>query len=76
MPEPGDASEEAKAEQLLRLHRLAVEKFGEERAAAVESSLKQAAASIARLELLRFSRDDSPAFYLQDMADASERPGD
>lgn len=73
MPEPGDASEDAKQWEFDRLQRLATEKWGADRAAAIEPSLRQAAASIARLELLRFSRDDAPAFYLHETAPEPDR---
>ena len=68
MPEPGDATDRAKQQQFERLQRLAKEKWGADRAEVIEPSVKQAAASIARLELLRFSRDDAPGFYLHETA--------
>ncbi len=66
MTEPGDATEEAKALELEKLRQAAAQSWGSERAEAIEPALVKAAASIARLDLLQFSRDDAPAFYLHE----------
>ncbi len=67
---PGDLTDEERQEAFDRLRERAVEALGEERATAIEVSLWKASEAVARLDPLRFSRDDSPAFYLHETAPA------
>lgn len=63
---PGDLTEDERQLAFERLRVRAAETLGEERAAEIEESLRAMATSIARLERLRFSRDDAPGFYLHE----------
>ncbi len=65
---PGDLTAEEKQTAFDKLRALAVEKWGEERASAIEPSLRSAAVSVARLGRLGFSRDDAPGFFLHETA--------
>ena len=65
---PGDLTVEERQAAYEKLREQAVERWGEERAAAIQSSLAEAAAAVARLDRLRFSRDDAPGFYLHEAA--------
>ena len=65
---PGDPTPEEQEETFRRLRERAVEMWGAERAAAIEESLRSANLAIARLERVRFSRDDVPGFYLHEAA--------
>lgn len=63
---PGDLTDDEKQESFEELRLKALAKWGEQRTLALEDSLRDASAAVARLDLLRFSRDDSPAFYLHE----------
>ena len=67
---PGDPTSEEREEAYEQLHQRAVEMWGAGRAAGIEESLRAASLAIARLERVRFSRNDVPGFYLHE-----SRPG-
>lgn len=72
---PGDLTDEERQQAFEKLRDVAVEKWSEARALAIEESLNEAAAAIARLDRLRFSRDDAPGFYLHETTgNESEAP--
>ncbi len=69
---PGDLTGEELEAAYQQLRERSVERWGEQRTAEIERDLRNTAAAIARLERLRFSRDDAPAFYLHE---TTARPG-
>lgn len=65
---PGDPSPEELQIVFEQLHERACQRWGAERAAVLEQSLRDASLAIARLERVRFALNDAPGFYLQDLA--------
>lgn len=63
---PGDLTEEEEQQAFEALREISVKRWGEQRTVAIERSLRHAGAAVARLERLRFSRDDAPGFYLHE----------
>ena len=69
---PGDLTPAEQDEWAERFNRLAVEKWGEERAQAISGALRRLAIAIGRVERLQFSHVDAPAFYLENMPQKPE----
>ncbi len=65
---PGDLTDEERQQAFEKMHKEAVERWGEQRAQALAGSIRDASSAVARLERLRFSRDDAPGFYLHETA--------
>ena len=65
---PGDLTDEERQQAFEKMRAEAVERWGEQRAQAIENSLKDASAAVASLDRLRFSRDEAPGFYLHETA--------
>lgn len=63
---PGDLTPEEQQAVFDRIRAQAVERWGADRAMALETNLRDAAIAVGRLERLRFSRDDAPGFFLSD----------
>ena len=66
MEMPGDLTSEEHQQIFERLRQHALEIWGADRTSEIESNLRTAALSVGRLERLRFSRDESPGFYLSE----------
>lgn len=65
---PGDLTDEERQQAFEKMRELAANRWSESRAQAIENSLRDASAAVARLERLRFSRDEAPGFYLHEAA--------
>ena len=64
MDYPGDPSPEEQESAFKELHDAAVERWGSDRAEAIETALRRTSLAMQRLDRLTFAPGDVPGFYL------------
>lgn len=70
---PGDLTPAEQDAAHERFKQLARERWGDERAAAINDALRRVAIAVGRMERLQFSHSDAPGFYLHETAAPEER---
>ena len=56
--------DEARERSYLKLREASVDRWGEERTAEIEETLRKASDAIARVSLFKFDHSDAPGFFL------------